>query len=158
MGYRCEICEKEVDVTLFGYIKVCADCASRHLSSCGKCGFSSFRIIVLDKGPHYKKLECARCRYGFIKFLPKPGHKEKRDTSDWTPKYVCCGKGYDVVFCFMCAREVLPSKEIFTVDHIREIQDGGDDELYNLQVLCSACHSYKNWLRTYLNKHNLKQA
>jgi 5-methylcytosine-specific restriction endonuclease McrA len=47
----------------------------------------------------------------------------------------------------------LGEKETLTIDHIRELDKGGDDALYNMQVLCLACHKLKNWTRLYMNWH-----
>ena len=43
--------------------------------------------------------------------------------------------------------------ETMTRDHIFELVDGGKDELENLQILCSACHKLKLWVKTYITTH-----
>ena len=58
-------------------------------------------------------------------------------------------------FCFFCLRErkELGVSETMTLDHIKELDKGGVDQVENLQILCSACHKLKNWARLYLNWH-----
>ncbi len=40
--------------------------------------------------------------------------------------------------CTLCRR---PGN---TVDHLREVRDGGTDEMRNLRLLCAACHNRRH--------------
>lgn len=54
--------------------------------------------------------------------------------------------------CNVCGRFPIPPN--FEVDHIVELQDGGEDVASNLQALCPACHAEKTRLNR-LRKHSL---
>lgn len=54
--------------------------------------------------------------------------------------------------CHICA--LFPIPPTFEVDHIVELQDGGQDIASNLQALCSQCHRDKTRLNR-LRKHDI---
>ena len=54
--------------------------------------------------------------------------------------------------CNVC--RLFPIPPNFEVDHIVELQDGGEDVAANLQALCPACHAEKTRLNR-LRKHKL---
>ncbi len=104
---------------------------------------------------HYGRLDCPTCRK-FIKWVRNPEKEDKRfSTSKHKLKKITEFLKLQEPMCFFCLRtkEELGEKETLTVDHILELRDGGKDTIENLQILCSACHKLKNWLRLYLNKH-----
>lgn len=43
-----------------------------------------------------------------------------------------------------CAICMLPMAGKDTVDHIKEMSEGGKHEIYNMQLLCQSCHSIKD--------------
>lgn len=63
--------------------------------------------------------------------------------------------GYEKAFCFFCGRtkEQLGKNETLTRDHIKEVNEGGKDNINNIQILFVACHKLKNWNNTYIRKH-----
>jgi len=104
---------------------------------------------------HYARLDCVRCNK-FIKWLKSPENADKRtSTSKYSIRKILSFHNMEKEICFFCPRnkEQLGECETMTIDHINELSDGGVDELGNLQILCSACHKMKNWMRLYVNKH-----
>ena len=113
-------------------------------------------IILTPDTPHYAKEVDDQGH--FIKWVPKPTPEgESRTISTrYTLEQVLRFHKQTDSRCFFCRRmkAQLGSHETLTLDHIAEIGDeGGRDELENLQVLCSACHKLKNWMRLYFNWH-----
>jgi len=115
--------------------------------------------IIFEKtqnSVHYAKWVCGSCDkwFAWIKNPEKEGQRTR--TSQYDIRRVMQFHRYHKEpFCFFCSRilEQLGCNETLTIDHIEEINDGGQDVLPNLQILCSACHKLKNWNRLYHNKH-----
>lgn len=104
---------------------------------------------------HYGKIVCSKCDF-FVKWMSNPENEDVRTkTSRHTLQQVLQFHKKEKGLCFFCLRtkEQLGECEGLTRDHIEEINDGGKDELENLQVLCTACHKLKNWMRLYMNWH-----
>jgi len=120
---------------------------------CKKC-LSELIFTETPNSVHYGRLDCPNC--GFVKWVKNPMKEERRtSTSKYKLKKVMEFHGFSEPFCFFCLRkkEELGEKETLTIDHILELRDNGKNNIENLQILCSACHKLKNWLRLYLNKH-----
>jgi len=104
---------------------------------------------------HYGKLECEV--HGFVRWVPKPENEGmRRQTSKYNLNdIISFHKFPQEPFCFFCLRnrEQLGIKETLTIDHILELSKDGENGIGNLQILCSACHKMKNWLRLYMNWH-----
>jgi 5-methylcytosine-specific restriction endonuclease McrA len=109
-----------------------------------------------DNLTHYGRLDCLHCNK-WIKWVRNPETKERtrEKTSKINIQAILKYHNYKEEFCFFCLRkkEQLGEKETLTIDHILEINKDGNDEIENLQILCSACHKLKNWSRLYLNWH-----
>ena len=103
---------------------------------------------------HYARLDCPNCNK-WIRWMPNPDIKGRRGTSKFDINDVLNFHNKKNEICFLCLRRrnQLGNKETFTLDHIEELSHSGKDELGNLQILCSACHKLKNWVRLYLNWH-----
>lgn len=116
------------------------------------CG-SELKLESNKNSPHEAKIICEKC--GFRGFKPKEKNKNKRKTSKITVKDVFEYHNQEEERCFFCRRKnhELGVNETFTIDHIQEIDKGGDDEVENTQVLCTACHKMKNHRRLYFNWH-----
>lgn len=122
---------------------------------CKKCG-SILKLVPTPNKIHYGRIDCPNC--GFIRWAKNPETKDKPKrpkTKGRDINGVCEFHGFNKEFCFLClrTREQLGENETLTVDHILEKNIGGEDRKENMQVLCSACHKIKNWLRLYLNWH-----
>jgi hypothetical protein len=53
-------------------------------------------------------------------------------------------------------RDDLPVPEELHVHHVMEVAaDDGADDLENLRLYCSACHSMVNWIRTYFGHYQV---
>lgn len=59
----------------------------------------------------------------------------ERNVSEWTKEMVKRRDGYRCVIC--------GSTEKLEVDHIRALQNGGDNDPSNLATLCDDCHTAK---------------
>lgn len=57
-------------------------------------------------------------------------------------------------FCEICLRtpDQLVHPDTIEVQHIIEKADGGTDDPENLAAYCKACHSWVNWMRTYVSR------
>jgi hypothetical protein len=66
---------------------------------------------------------------------------------------VCALHKLDREMCFYCGRtiEQLGKKQRLKVYRICEPHDGGIDTIARTHVLCTACHEYKMWTRTYFS-------
>lgn len=120
---------------------------------CPICG-KKLEFVETPNTVHYGKLICPE--HGFVKWVPKPREDNKRvRTSRYDLKQVVEFHKMKEPRCFFCLRtkEELGTHETLTIDHIIELNQGGEDKLENLQILCSACHKLKNWARLYMNWH-----
>lgn len=121
--------------------------------TCDDCGSE----LVFNKTPnsvHYGRLDCPNCDR-WIKWVSNPDKDERKKSSSYGLKEIADFYGFDEVRCFFCRRkeEELGKNETLTLDHIKELQNGGEDRAKNLQILCTACHKLKNWNRLYHNWH-----
>ncbi len=112
----------------------------------------SYDILLLEGlGTHYASIQ----RNGkWIAWLPSRKNSKERIVLDVKDVLEYHNMKKEP-FCFICGRkkEELGSKETLTCDHIVQLVDGGNDEVQNAQVLCSACHKLKNWVVLYVVKH-----
>ena len=75
---------------------------------------------------------------GSISKAIKDAEKLSRKTSKKYRWHVAHRQGYKCAHC----NELL-HPDSFDCDHISELQDGGEDEMKNLQCLCCCCHAKK---------------
>jgi len=122
--------------------------------SCPRCGYP-LQFRERADTIHYGELFCGFCRQHIRWVSRKPGGK-KRTSSKHKIEEVAKFHSFTRIFCFFCGRDKsgLARHESLTSDHIIPQREGGEDELSNLQILCDACHTLKNWVTTYLRKHH----
>lgn len=91
----------------------------------------------------------------FFCWITAPKNQFEKRKLDLSPESFTSSLGFTYAFCFFCGRkrEELGTNEVLTIDHILPLSEGGDDQRYNMQILCSACHKLKNWNNTYITKH-----
>ena len=129
---------------------------------CDVCN-EKLRLILTPETIHYGRLDCPNC--GFKGWARRPDSnkigttREKRIGRPFSTEEVCKFHKLPKEICFQCLRErnQLGYAETLTCDHILELDKGGKDIIENQQVLCSACHKLKNWLRLYCNWHFMKR-
>lgn len=99
---------------------------------------------------------CANCNK-FLGWQPATNHEGERreSTKHDIEKLMNFKKYYQEPFCFFCGRtkNLLGANETLTIDHIVPIRDKGENDLVNLQILCTACHKLRHWAELYMNKH-----
>jgi len=122
---------------------------------CDRCG-GEIIFVQTPNHIHYGKDVCSDCGKWF-KWIRNPDNKGKNryGTSKFSVRDILKFHKKNEEICFFCLRkkDELGFNETITRDHIEEVDKGGKDELENLQVLCSACHKLKNWVRLYMNWH-----
>ena len=118
---------------------------------CKTCGSMNMReeIFTAEKcSPHYGEYRCETCgrQNGYIK---KPENAEKR--TDKNPAWISRWRDKGTLFCATCGIKEgdIPGVR-FECDHIRQLEDGGQDIFENTVMLCSNCHVEKTikWKRT----------
>lgn len=126
------------------------------LPPCPQCGDRSPMSIVeppkeMDRWQHYAKTKCGKCG-AFMGWAPWPetDTEHKRDRRKSRKALRPDGDS----FCEICLRteKQLVHPDKLEVQHVIEKADGGPDEPENLRIYCSACHSWVNWVRTYLTR------
>jgi 5-methylcytosine-specific restriction endonuclease McrA len=117
---------------------------------CSQCGGNKFSIEL--NGPHAQQ-KCENCEehLGFV----KQKHNSKTAKRDHSVSDVIDYRGFSKEFCFNCTRtrQQLGNKETLEVDHIKELEDGGEDRPKNLRVLCTKCHKQRNHDKLYVKEH-----
>lgn len=129
---------------------------------CKVCN-EKLKLTLTPQTIHYGRLDCPNC--GFKGWARNPNSnkigttKEKRIGRAFTPQEVCDFHKIPSEMCFLCLRQryQLGFTETLTCDHIRELDKGGTDIIENQQVLCTACHKLKNWIRLYCHWHFIKR-
>lgn len=130
---------------------------------CDVCNSKLKLTLTSNNTIHYGRLDCPNC--GFKGWARNPNSKkigttkEKRIGKPFSVKEVCDFHKLSEEICFLCLRKKneLGYAETLTCDHTQELNKDGKDIIENQQVLCSACHKLKNWLRLYLNWHLNKE-
>lgn len=127
-----------------------------NITACKRCNSNNLKLEKTPYSVHYAKYICGNCGAfshwvknpeNFIKNSNRNNKKTVREVSEFHQINIDC--------CFFCLRkrEELGKSETLTIDHIIELAQGGDDQIWNMQILCSACHKLKNWARLYINWH-----
>ena len=125
------------------------------ITNCKYCNSNNLIFTQTPNLIHYGRMDCGHCKK-FSNWVRDPSLPKNPRTSKKTVKEVCLFHGIKGEICFFCLRnrEQLGIKETLTIDHIQElVGNEGDDALYNMQTLCSACHKLKNWCRLYMHWH-----
>lgn len=125
---------------------------------CKTCG-SELLLKLTPQTIHYGRLDCPKCGFYAWASNPESSKIDSLRTSKKTASQVCAFHKLPEEMCFYClrTRKELGFAETLTCDHIQELDKGGQDIIENQQVLCSACHKLKNWLRLYLHWHFKKE-
>lgn len=121
-----------------------------HVEKCNCCGHEGpHPVQVMSEGKHYARVDCGECSR-FLRWLPKPDgeptkYKRPKEHRDLVRKF---SHG----FCELCLirEEQMPKGEALEGHHVREFQDGGEATRENTWILCTACHAFVNWRRTYV--------
>lgn len=128
---------------------ITAELAAKQCKQCGYIG-AGITMTFLE-GPHFARLNCNSC-HAFIEWVAKPDATPQRDRKKSRKKIDELGD-----HCEICLRhrDDLPPQQTLQVHHVLEVvADDGGDELANLRLYCSACHSMVNWMRTYFGHYH----
>ena len=117
---------------------------SKHNPSRSLDTFSSFNNLVNGMQVNHNASD------HFLPYLPqtksqrvqnnKTG-KTKRSVSETKKKYVASSQNWR---CKHCQQQL---SAWFEVDHIKELEHGGSNDVTNLQALCRECHAKKGSMR-----------
>lgn len=114
----------------------------------------SNKFKIKTKSNHQLVQKCAKCGE-WQKNIPKENRNFSRNSSSsYSLNDVANRYNLDEPSCVFCRRKKhqLPDRHGLEIDHIKEINnENGDDELDNLQILCTKCHKLKNHERKYNN-------
>lgn len=126
------------------------------LTNCKNCN-EILNLTLTPNSVHYGRLDCPSCHTfnGWARNPASPRFDSKRVGNHADINKVMVYHGMTEPICFFCLRNKnqLGEKETLTIDHINELDKNGKDEVYNMQILCSACHKLKNWARLYMHWH-----
>lgn len=130
------------------------------ITKCRWCDGENLKFRERQDTPHYGEMYCGHCnKHCFWVANPLSQKNDSIRVGKKTIQEVCSFHRLKEESCFFCRRtkKQLGFNETLTVDHIDELDKGGEDKLWNMQVLCSACHKLKNWCRLYMNWHFKKE-
>lgn len=116
---------------------------------CKSCQSVNIIERIMPEGhQHYSRIDCLDCRKVFWGRKPENIGKRKDNNQEW--RKIHKKNGY---LCAICSIDnlLLPLESSWHCDHIIELQDGGEDEIKNTQMLCISCHSFKNSQRQKIN-------
>ena len=128
---------------------ITAELAAAQCKRCGNIG-GGLHFAFLD-GPHFARIDCKACG-AFIDWVSMPDAPPKRERRKSRKKLHDLGDR-----CEICLRhrDDLPPGQELHVHHVLEVAaDDGPDDLNNLRLYCSACHSMVNWTRTYFGHYH----
>lgn len=124
---------------------------------CQWCKSNDIKFTLTPKSVHYGRNDCQSCGRWceWIKNPESTRTKNPNRKMKLSVDRICLFHKMSIPICFFCLRkkEQLGWNETLTVDHIQELDKGGEDIMENMQVLCFACHKLKNWARLYMNWH-----
>jgi hypothetical protein len=129
---------------------ITAELAATQCKRCGHIG-AGLTFTFLE-GPHFARLNCNGCG-AFIEWLAMPTAAPKRQRRKSRKKLDDLGDRCEI--CLRHRNELPPPQEL-QVHHVLEVAaDDGPDDLDNLRLYCSACHSMVNWTRTYFGHYHV---
>lgn len=118
---------------------------------CNHCGRNDALFLRLtDGGQHYGRIECVACNDAFVTWAPKPTTRPRPiDRRKSQLDAIRSHHHPEPLYCLICLRDEreLPAGTWLEAHHIVEHQDGGTDDITNLQALCNECHSLVHWRR-----------
>lgn len=114
--------------------------------------------LIMELTPeliHYGRIICKKCGKWYRWVTNPDKEKVRTKTSKYKIRHIIEYRKITKAYCFFCLRtqKQLGEKETLTIDHIEELGKGGEDKIWNLQILCTACHKLKNWARLYMHWH-----
>jgi 5-methylcytosine-specific restriction endonuclease McrA len=132
---------------------MCEQCV-RPIEKCGRCGHEGLQLIGPGhKCGHHASVRCAECN-SFMRWLTKPdGDKVKRPA-----KHRNLVTKYSKGFCEMCLRNEgdLPTGQVLEAQHVQEYANGGSEDRENIWIVCTGCHKFIHWIRTYHGAEHLQ--
>jgi len=129
------------------------------INKCRWCGATNIKSRPRPDTPHYAEMFCGHCGKHCYWIKNPNSPRTTNRTSRKTTKEICDFHRFKEEGCFFCLRKrnEIGKNETLTIDHIQELDKGGEDTIENMQVLCSACHKLKNWARLYMCWHLIKE-
>lgn len=126
------------------------------LPPCIRCGDRSPIGVIeppeeVERWDHFAKINCGKCG-AFLRWMPFPELDAEHARSRRQSRRALRPNADS--FCEICLRTAgqLVHPDRLEVQHVIEKADGGSDEPDNLRHYCTACHSWVNWMRTYVSR------
>ena len=115
-------------------------------ATCRYCESSNLEQRLTPDGPHYAAERCLNCGR-HLRWIPKPDSEKARRPAAHRELVRKFGRG----FCELCllAENDLPGGQTLEGHHVVPFAAGGTDEQHNVQILCTGCHRFIHWRRTY---------
>lgn len=110
------------------------------ITKCPKCNAELIILINNIPPPHEGKIVCSKCNH-FIRWISLS--QKERKTS--IRKQTIQNSQKFCAFCGLTQDEMI-NGNFLTVDHQKQLRDGGHDSQNNTWVLCDSCHKLKNWV------------
>jgi len=130
------------------------------IKKCRRCNSENLKFRERKDTIHYGEMFCGHCNC-HCQWVSNPDSSRKNNlrVNKKVIKEICEFHRMKEEFCFFCLRkrDQLGLNETLTIDHIHELDKGGDDQVWNMQILCMACHKLKDWCRLYMNWHYIKE-
>lgn len=109
------------------------------------CKYCNGNLIETPEPPgsiHYARYVCSICGK-FNNWVPKPENIDRRRDKNSKWRSMWKEKGFVCGICGATEKD-FPNSGQWCLDHIIQLDSGGEDRFENTMMLCTFCHTIKN--------------
>lgn len=106
------------------------------------CSADAIEKLETPGSMHYARFICSECGT-FLGWAPKPENEDKRRDGNNRWRKMWGEKGFRCGICG-ATKEEFPGSGQWQLDHIIQLEAGGQDNFSNTMILCVFCHTIKN--------------